>query len=75
MKVKFATQIFSRTLAAGLNLLAPLLGKEAETTAEFVLKFNDLFDVMNSSQMSTSNPNLCALKDGSLHMKFIHNFK
>ena len=75
MKVKFATQIFSRTLAAGLNLLAPLLGKEAKTTAEFVFKFNDLFDVMNSSQMSTSNPNLCALKDGSLHMKFIHNFK
>ena len=75
MKVKFAKQIFSRTLAAGLNLLASLLSKEAKTTAEFVLKFNDLFDVINSSQMSTLNSSLCALKDRSLHMKFIHNFK
>lgn len=75
MKVKFATQVLSRSVAAALSTHAKVLGVDAIGTAEFVLKFNDLFDIVNSSRLGTSNPNLCAMNDRSPHLSFIHDFK
>lgn len=52
MKVKFATQIFSATVAAGLCLYIRFgaLPAEAAATADFVEKMDKLFDLLNSSK-------------------------
>ena len=51
MKVKYATQIFSRTVASGIYLNARLGGlpPEAIGTAKFIKNLNDIFHVFNSS--------------------------
>lgn len=53
MKVKYASQIFSNTVAAGLNVYIRFgeLPQEACTTQQFVGKINNLFDVLNSSNL------------------------
>jgi hypothetical protein len=51
MKVKYASQVLSGSVAAGLVTYAALgqLPKEAEDTAAFCRRVNDIFDVLNSS--------------------------
>lgn len=51
MKVKLATQIFSRTFYSTMMTViatGELRSKSATSTAKFVLKMNDLFDCLNS---------------------------
>lgn len=55
MRVKYATQVLSNTVAAGLNTLYssgkidPGKAITMSNTSEFVLFFNNLFDLFNSS--------------------------
>lgn len=53
MKVKLATQVFSATVAASLNVYIRLgaLPQEAAPTSQFIDKIDKLFDLMNSSKV------------------------
>ena len=55
MKVKLATQILSRTVAAGMSTLIEYgeLSKKAKCTIEFLININDLFDLLNSSTLTS----------------------
>lgn len=57
MRVKYAAQIFSRTVYGALNtfIFAKLLPEEAKATSEFVKLINDLFDILNSSKLKSNN--------------------
>lgn len=52
MKVCYATQVLSATIAAGLEKLIIsrfILNEDALVTVDFIRKMNDLFDIFNSS--------------------------
>lgn len=51
MKVKLATQVFSHSVACGINLLSSIgkLPPEAVHTAQFIEKINNMFDACNCS--------------------------
>ncbi|CAG9129821.1 unnamed protein product [Plutella xylostella] len=51
MKVKYATQVFSRTVATNMGYLAEkeIIPKECEETADVLLFFDNLFDSINGS--------------------------
>lgn len=53
MKVKYASQIFSETVSAAMNVYIKFGGlpAEADATAEFVNKIDKLFDILNSSKI------------------------
>jgi hypothetical protein len=70
MKVKLASQVFSHSVAAGLETHAALLGSTCTDTAEFVKKFDNLFDAVNSSQLKCQKPLKCAVTEHSDHMSF-----
>ena len=55
MKVKLAAQVISRTVAAALETHSQIAGSSGSETAEFLMKFNDIFDCMNSSQLRDAN--------------------
>ena len=71
MKVKFATAVLSRTVAAGLETHAKIIDAKASDTAEFVSKFNDIFDAVNSSQIRCLPKMRSALSDDSGHLPFL----
>lgn len=54
MKVKYAAQVFSASVVAGMSLYIRFgaLPAEAVTTAEFVERIDKLFDLLNSSRTS-----------------------
>lgn len=54
MKVKLATQIFSNSVSAGIKTLIALkqISPNANGTALFVKKMNDIFDICNISQQT-----------------------
>lgn len=59
MKVRFATQLFSKSVAQALqlckeNLCLPQF-QDCSATIEFLLKFNYLFDIFNSKNMNQFN--------------------
>lgn len=56
MKVKYAAQVFSATVAAAIKTLVALhvLPHEAIYTAHFIEKINNLFDILNSSTVATA---------------------
>ncbi|CAG4992851.1 unnamed protein product [Colias eurytheme] len=51
MKVKFASQIFSRTVASNMGYLADkgILGEECKDTADLLLFMDNIFDSVNGS--------------------------
>lgn len=59
MKVKLATQVLSAILSAAFNTYISLgvLPLKTTFTAEFIERFNKLFDILNSSTLYNSNPN------------------
>ena len=74
MKVKFASQVLSHTVAAGLcsyvsmgNLPASALG-----TAELLSTFDSIFDSVNSSTLFSTKKLKCAMSDSTLHQKFLN---
>lgn len=58
MKVKYASQVLSNTVSGALNTYVSLdiLSPKAAFTAEFIHRFNKLFDILNSSTVYNSNP-------------------
>ncbi|XP_073946463.1 protein interacting with Ttk69 and Sin3A isoform X4 [Choristoneura fumiferana] len=54
MKVRYATQLLSRSVASGLSTCIDfeVIDESARHTVEFVIMMNDLFDALNSSTMS-----------------------
>jgi hypothetical protein len=72
MKVKFASQIFSKSVAAALETHKRVLGKKAMPTAEFISIIDDLFDCCNSSTVNNVKPLKRALTDQSNHLVFIN---
>lgn len=55
MKVKYATQVLSATVAASLNAyIGRELPSEAIFTVEFIDKMDKLFDLFNSSKFGAS---------------------
>lgn len=56
MKVKLASQLFSESVADALDFCNKDLGldqfKHSEATVDFIRKFNNLFDIMNSRNLN-----------------------
>lgn len=71
MKVKWAAQVLSRSMAAALETHHKVLGSDALDTAEFIAQFNDVFDAVNSSSLSNTNKMRTALSETSGHKEFI----
>lgn len=57
MKVKYATQLISMIVASGIELLIKqgLLDEEGLVTSNFIRKFDNLFDMLNSSIHTTKS--------------------
>ncbi|XP_035205421.1 uncharacterized protein LOC118180426, partial [Stegodyphus dumicola] len=74
MKVALAAQVFSHTVAAGMNLciLSGLIEASAAPTVEFILKIDNLFDSMNGTRKNPLRGKQlhCAVKEGSAHINF-----
>lgn len=69
MKVKLAAQVFSNTVAAGLDYMVSRdENASAYHTAIFVHKMNDLFDSLNSRTLHTSNSIISAVSEKSKHI-------
>lgn len=54
MKVKLASQVFSHSVGVAMHTYIQfnVLPTEASTTANFILKINDFFDLLNSNNLS-----------------------
>nr|CAH7759939.1 unnamed protein product [Callosobruchus chinensis] len=75
MKVKYAAQVFSSTVAACINLYVRFnhLPKEAQPTEEFIRKINNIFDFLNTSSKTgrTEHQNAFAFTDNQ--QQFLEN--
>lgn len=58
MKVKLATQVLSNSVSAAIDFSVAknLLPPAASATSTYLKKFNDLFDILNSSSSKDKNP-------------------
>jgi hypothetical protein len=58
MKVKLVTQVLSHTVSAAMLMAVSsnLLPPSAAGTAEFVAKFDEIFDCLNSSSFKSPKP-------------------
>ncbi|XP_037929646.1 uncharacterized protein LOC119664178, partial [Teleopsis dalmanni] len=80
MKVKFATQLFSRTVHAAIKTVVETDGftnsskEDALATANFVEKMDKIFDYMNSTTLYSKNPFCCALQKNSVGFNYIKEF-
>ena len=63
MVVRYATQILSHSVAAGIDtyIAQGLLPAEAKATSKYCHRMNDIFDILNSSQVRAILPFKCAL--------------
>ena len=77
MRVKYATQVLSTTVASGIDTYARLGGlpKEAIATSTFVKNMNEIFDVFNSSMRYSGNPRKCAIDGINDNLDFLTNMK
>ena len=75
MRVKYATQIMSHTVAAAISTLSTLghLPASASKTAKFIDKFDKLFNAFNSISLTSSQPFRHALSNTSQHLDFLQN--
>ena len=73
MKVRFATQVLSNTVAASLETLADerTMAEDAYATSIYCKNFNDLFDTLNSSFSSDSVELRRPLCEGSKGVSFL----
>ena len=73
MRVNLAAQVLSHSVAAGIFTLAQLgaLPKEAEATAEFVEKMDQLFNAFNSKSRLSKQEFGHALSPDSGHIEFL----
>ena len=73
MKVKLAAQVLSRTVAAALETHVQTDGSSGSETAEFLMKFDQLFDCMNSSHLKDPNRFKRPLSSTSGHITFLRD--
>ena len=73
MRVNLATQVLSHTVAAGITTLIALgkINKKAQTTAEFINFFDQLFNVFNSKHIRSKQPNGHAISENSCHFAYL----
>ena len=73
MKVKLATQVFSHSVAAGINIYVALNGiaPKATGTAEFLSLFDKIFDLCNSSSFKDSKICRRPMTSSSPHLQEI----
>ena len=72
MKVKYATQVLSHTVAASLCTYISLgvLPPSAMGTAQFILKCDTLFDSVNSSKLHLPKKLKIPISETSNHVNF-----
>ena len=72
MKVKYASQVLSHTVAASICTYVRLRGlpETAMHTANVLLMFDSLFDCFNSSSLHSTKKYKCALSENSQHLGF-----
>ena len=70
IKVKYVAKISNKSLAAALATNEQMLGKSARDTAEFLSKFDDIFDV-NNSRLTNIKSLHTAILDNNCHLDFI----
>lgn len=77
MKVKYAAQILSRSVSVGINTFISLnsLSGGAMFTAEFIERFNKLFDILNSSKLYSSDVNKQAFTNTNEQTIFLNETK
>ena len=75
MKVRYASQIFSHSVAAALYTHVSLksLPPEAASTADFLLVMDKLFDCLNSSSFSTSKPLKKPIEAKTRHVEYLES--
>ena len=77
MKVSYAVQVLSKSVAAGINTYVSLkaLPDAATTTANFLDKMDSLVDCFNSRSQYSSKlkPHKSAISSVSVHIGFLHN--
>lgn len=76
MKVKLATQVLSASMATAIHTATIInipnkLGSDAVATAKFCNKMNNLFDVLNSSCVTSSSPYKRALTTDGISWKYL----
>lgn len=73
MRVKLATQVFSRTVASALYTHSVLgaLPPEAAATATFIQNTDELFDVFNSAHLHHFRSRKCAISDSNDNLAFL----
>ena len=73
MRVCFAAQVFSHSVAAGLQtrVLTKELPAAAVQTASFLKKIDTLFDALNSGKWRFDKPARCALTADSINLKYL----
>lgn len=77
MKVKLATQVISTTVASSIELLVSLngLSRDASVTSEVIRKFDNLFDMLNSSNIYSSKAHKKAFVGSDFQLNFLHEMK
>ena len=84
MRVKYATQVLSHTVAAAICTYVSLgsLPSSAMGTAELLSRFDSIFYCLNSSTLHTTKKHRCAINEKTSHIdylkdsiKFIRNLK
>jgi hypothetical protein len=75
MKVKYATQIFSHTVAAAICSYVSMvwLPQSALSTAELLFQFDSIFDFVNSSTIHSTKKLKCAMSDATSHQRVIND--
>lgn len=75
MKVKYASQILSNTVSAALNTYISLniFSPKVAFTAEFIHRFNKLFDILNSSTLYNNNPDKRAFTNSDEQKLFLND--
>ena len=73
MKVKYATQVLSQTVASTLLTYVALnaISPTATGTAELISKFDNLFDCLNSSSISSPKVYKKPIREGSIHFQYV----
>jgi len=74
MKVKFATQVISMTVATSIELMVSLkaLQEDALVTSDFICNFDYLFDMCNSSTVISSKKHKKAFTGSDFQLNFLN---
>ncbi len=79
MRVRFATQVLSHSVAVGIKTLADIKGLTGQrqrnflAAARFCENFSGLFDCFNSKLLKDTHKLKCAISDASAHFPFFDN--